>query len=175
MEIALLLLVGVRLGQEGIMRKTIALGVAVALAGIGALAATTNAGSFGAFQSQLTGAESVPGPVDTAAVGNAVVTVTPNGVRYTLVVNNAVAVVAAHIHCAPVGAAGPVGVTLFAGAPVTMNGILAQGPIVGPDGPPNGCDWETLDDVIAAMESGDTYVNVHTLANLAGEIRGQLQ
>jgi hypothetical protein len=157
------------------MRKTIALGVAVALAGIGGLAATTNAGSFGAFQSQLTGAESVPGPVDTAAVGNAVVTVTPNGVRYTLVVNNAVAIVAAHIHCAPVGAAGPVGVTLFAGSPVTMNGILAQGPIVGPDGPPNGCDWETLDDVIAAMESGDTYVNVHTLANLPGEIRGQLQ
>ena len=156
------------------MRKTNALGVAVALVGIGALAATTNAGSFGAFQAQLTGAESVPGPVDTEAVGNAVVTVTPNGVRYTLVVNNAVAVVAAHIHCAPVGAAGPVGVTLFAGAPVTMNGVLAQGPILGPDGP-NGCGWDTLDDVIAAMESGDTYVNVHTLANLAGEIRGQLQ
>ncbi len=156
------------------MRKTIALGVAVALAGIGALAATTNAGSFGAFQSQLTGAESVPGPVDTAAVGNAVVTVTPNGVRYTLVVNHAVAVVASHIHCGPVGGVGPVGVTLFAGAPVTMNGILAQGPILGPL-PPNGCGWNTLDDLIAAMESGDTYVNVHTLANLAGEIRGQLE
>ena len=156
------------------MRKTIVLGVVVALAGIGALAATTNAGSFGAFQAQLTGAEAVPGPVATAAVGEAVVTVTPKGVRYTLVVNNAVAIVAAHIHCAPVGVAGPVGVTLFAGAPLTMNGTLASGPIVGPNGPPNGCGWETLDDVIDAMESGDTYVNVHTLGNLAGEIRGQL-
>ena len=38
----------------------------------------------------------------------------------------------------------------------------------------NGCGWADLADLVAAMASGDTYVNVHTLANLPGEIRGQL-
>jgi hypothetical protein len=33
---------------------------------------------------------------------------------------------------------------------------------------------KTLDDLAAAMDSGDTYVNVHTAANPDGEIRGQL-
>ncbi len=159
------------------MRKMIALSVVVALAGIFTLATATTAQrrerEGGAFRAQLTGDEQVPA-LDTAAVGNAVVRVTPNGVRYNLVVNNAVDVVAAHIHCAPAGVNGPVGVTLFAGAPVTINGILAQGPILAPD-VGNACGWVDLDDLVAAMESGDTYVNVHTLANLPGEIRGQLR
>ena len=33
---------------------------------------------------------------------------------------------------------------------------------------------KTLDDLTAAMESGDTYVNVHTAEHQDGEIRGQL-
>jgi len=33
---------------------------------------------------------------------------------------------------------------------------------------------KTLDDLTAAMESGDTYVNVHTAEHKDGEIRGQL-
>lgn len=154
------------------MRRTIALSVVVALAGTFTLAAAATA-QFGAFKAQLTGDEQVP-PVDTAGLGNAAVMVTANGVRYSLVVNNTVDVVAAHIHCAPAGVNGPVGVTLFAGAPVTKNGVLADGPILAPD-PGNGCGWVDLDALVAAMESGDTYVNVHTLANLPGEIRGQLR
>ncbi len=159
------------------MRRTIALSVVVALAGIFTLATATTAqrreGGAGAFRAQLTGDEQVPA-LDTVAIGNAVVRVTSNGVAYTLVVNNAVDVVATHIHCAPAGVNGPVGVTLFAGGPVTTNGVLAQGPILAPD-VNNACGWVDLDDLVAAMESGDTYVNVHTLANLAGEIRGQLR
>ena len=158
------------------MRRIIALSVVVALAGIFTLATATTAQRFvrlGAFQANLTGDEQVPA-LDTAAVGNAVVRVTANGVTYNLVVNNAVDVVASHIHCAPAGVNGPVGVTLFAGAPVTTNGVLAQGPILAPD-VGNACGWVDLDDLVAAMESGDTYVNVHTLANLPGEIRGQLR
>jgi hypothetical protein len=102
-----------------------------------------------------------------------VVIANPNGVSYTLVVNNAESIVAAHIHCAPAGVNGPVGVTLFSGSPVTINGILAQGPILAPNAA-NGCGWADLDDLIAALDSGDTYVNVHTLSTLSGEIRGQL-
>ena len=63
---------------------------------------------------------------------------------------------------------------MFLGAPVSANGILAQGPIAAPDAA-NGCGWADLNDVIAALDSGDTYVNVHTLAILSGEIRGQIK
>ena len=158
------------------MRRTVALGVVATLAITLTLSTAGTAQATGVFQATLTGAEQV-GPVNTAALGNAVVVVNPNGVSYTLVVNNAVDVLAAHIHCAPFGVNGPVGVTLFvfAGSPVTKNGVLASGPILGTDTPDdNPCGWEDLDDLIDAMESGDTYVNVHTLANLGGEIRGQL-
>ena len=65
------------------------------------------------------------------------------------------------------------GITLFLGGPVG-SGNLANGPLPDPD-PGNGCGWVTLDDAIAAMEAGDAYVNVHTLANLGGEVRGQLR
>ena len=124
------------------------------------------------FVAHLTGANEVS-PVDTAAVGQAVVVVTPNNVLHALSVGNIVDVVAAHIHCAPEGANGPVGITLFLGGPVG-SGNLANGPLPDPD-PGNACGWVTLDDAIAAMEAGDAYVNVHTLANLGGEVRGQLR
>ena len=157
------------------MRITVSLGVVVMLAITLTLSAAGTAQATGVFQATLTGAEQVE-PVKTVARGNATVVVRPTGgVFFTLVVNNAVAVVAAHIHCAPFGVNGPVGVTLFLGAPVSQNGVLAAGPILAPDNPDdNPCGWEDLDDLIDAMESGDTYVNVHTLANLGGEIRGQL-
>lgn len=32
----------------------------------------------------------------------------------------------------------------------------------------------TLEDLVALIESGDAYVNVHTVANPGGEIRGQV-
>ncbi len=156
------------------MRRTVALGVVATLAITLTLSTAGTAQGPGVFQATLTGAQQVS-PVNTGAVGNAVVVVNPNGVSYTLVVNNAVDVLAAHIHCAPFGVNGFVGVTLFLGAPVTQNGVLAGGPILAPDTPDdNPCGWEDLDDLIDAMESGDTYVNVHTLSNLGGEIRGQL-
>jgi hypothetical protein len=49
-----------------------------------------------------------------------------------------------------------------------------QGPIADVNSG-NACGWADLEDLVAAMGSGDTYVNVHTLANLPGEIRGQLR
>ena len=39
----------------------------------------------------------------------------------------------------------------------------------------NACGWLDNFDVIDAIEAGVAYVNVHTLQNLAGEIRGQLE
>jgi len=127
----------------------------------------------GAFRATLSGDAEAP-PVATDGRGNAVVTVNPSGVRFTLVVRDLQDVVAAHIHCAAEGVNGPVGVTLFSGGPVTRNGVLVQAPISDVN-PGNACGWTSLDDLIEAMDSGNTYVNVHTLSNLPGELRGQLR
>jgi hypothetical protein len=128
----------------------------------------------GQFRTHLDGASQVP-PFDTQAQGQFISWVrADDSLTYRLIVANIANVVAAHIHCAPEGQNGPVGVTLFAGSVVSMSGTLAQGPILAPD-TNNACGWLDLADVIDALDSGDTYVNVHTLQNLPGEIRGQVQ
>lgn len=124
------------------------------------------------FVAHLTGAEEVP-PVDTGAVGQATVIFNPNRTLHALAVGNIEDVVAAHIHCAPEGVNGPVGITLFSGS-IVGSGLLANGDLPDPDSG-NGCGWATLDDALAAIAAGDAYVNVHTLNVLSGEIRGQLR
>jgi hypothetical protein len=147
----------------------------VALAMVMLVPAASAGGNDNSFVANLKGRSEVP-PVDTNGQGTVHVKVAKDGssMSYKLIVANLTDVVAAHIHCAPVGANGPVGVTLFSDSPVTANGILAQGEILAPD-PSNGCGWLDLEDVINAMASGNTYVNVHTLQILSGEIRGQLK
>ena len=125
------------------------------------------------FTAHLNGASEVP-PFDTLAQGQFIVMNQGGSLEYKLIVGNLANVVAAHIHCAPVGTNGPVGVTLFAGSPVTLSGILASGPILAPNSG-NFCNWADVADILAAIASGDTYVNVHTLQSLPGEIRGQVR
>lgn len=126
------------------------------------------------FRAHLSGENEVPS-VETNAQGQAAFKLNKTGdeLSYRLIVANIDGVVAAHIHCAPAGQNGSVGVTLFSGGPTSDNGILAEGTITAPDSG-NGCGWETLADVVEAMRIGDTYVNVHTLAHPSGEIRGQI-
>jgi CHRD domain len=138
------------------------------------------------FRTHLTGAEEVP-PRATQAQGQAKFKVIDDdAIRFRLNVANIENVFAAHIHCGATGVNGPVGVTLFNG-PVgagPVNGTLAKGTITAPDAG-NGCGWTNLAAVIAAIESGLTYVNVHTNDGVeppntgpgdfpGGEIRGQL-
>ena len=127
------------------------------------------------FRTHLSGEEEVP-PVETNAQGQVKFRFDEAGdeLQYKLIVANIEDVVAAHIHCAPAGKNGPVGVTLFSGGPTSDPGTLAEGTITEPDDG-NGCGWETLGDVLEAMRSGDAYVNVHTVAHPPGEIRGQIR
>ncbi len=140
------------------------------------------------FVAVLSGAEEVPAR-DTLARGSATFQVSADGseVGYRLIVANIENAFAAHIHCAPPGANGPVGVTLFVGAVGSgrADGILAQGNFTGPDAG-NACAWADLGAVLAAMRGGNAYVNVHTNDGVAppntgagdfpgGEIRGQVQ
>jgi len=140
------------------------------------------------FVATLTGGEEVPAR-DTASRGLAKLQVSKDGteLHYIVTVAKLRNVAAAHIHCGAVGANGPVGVTLFMGAPGggLFSGVLAQATVTAPD-PGNGCEWATLADVVSAMRSGNTYVNVHTNDGVAppntgpgdfpgGEIRGQIK
>ena len=140
---------------------------------ISALALADAATAQGNFRAHLNGASEVP-PVETKAQGQFNAKLRDADLSYRLNVANLQNIVAAHIHCAPMDANGPVGVTLFLGAPVTTNGTLASGPILAPDAG-NACGWADVDDIIDALETGDTYINVHTLQHLSGEIRGQVR
>jgi hypothetical protein len=137
---------------------------------------------------QLSGDEEVP-PRDTQAVGVATFKLREDGMAllYKINVANIDNVFAAHIHCAPVGFNGGIGVTLFMGSTGggAVNGMLSQGTIAAPD-PGNSCGWTDLDAVLDAIQSGNAYVNVHTNDGVdppntgpgdfpGGEIRGQIR
>ena len=126
------------------------------------------------FTTHLSGDEEVP-PVETQAQGQASFSFDRDAAAldFRLIVANTDDVVAAHIHCGGVGVNGPVGITLFTGGPTSINGVLASGTAAAPDSA-NACGWDSLSDVRTAMRNGLTYVNVHTLANPGGEIRGQI-
>jgi CHRD domain len=167
------------------MRRTIMLVVMLAL---GLLAVVPSAMAGDNFVATLSGDQEVP-PRDTQARGVAKFKLREDGTALAFKVNvaNIDNVFAAHIHCGAVGVNGPVGVTLFMGTPAggAVNGTLAQGTITAPD-PGNGCGWTDLAAVLAAIGSGNTYVNVHTNDGVAppdtgpgdfpgGEIRGQIR
>jgi hypothetical protein len=167
------------------MRRTI---VAVLAAVLGVLTLGPTASASENFVAPLSGGQEVPAR-DTLAVGVATFKLRDDGAALLFKVNvaNIDNAFAAHIHCGAVGVNGPVGVTLFggpAGGGVT-NGTLAEGTITAPD-PGNACGWTDLAAVLAAIESGNTYVNVHTNDGVAppntgpgdfpgGEIRGQIR
>lgn len=152
------------------MRRSL---IAALVAGAAILAFGLPASAGDNFAAPLSGDEEVPS-VDTRGTGVATFKLRDGGLVYKVNVANLDDIAASHIHCGRAGANGPVGVTLFAGGPVTVNGTLAGGVITAPD-PGNACEWSDLGDVVAALESGDTYVNVHTLDHPAGEIRGQVR
>jgi hypothetical protein len=150
-------------------RLILLLAVVVALF---AMAPVVGASHNDTFTASLKGSSENP-PTGSQAAGEAIVKLRSGELSFKLIVANIENAAAAHIHCGPVGVNGAVGVTLYSGPPTSDSGILAQGEITEPD-PGNGCMWDDLAEVIAAIQSGDTYVNVHTPAFPGGEIRGQL-
>lgn len=127
------------------------------------------------FTSSLKGRNEVP-VVDSKAAGEAIVRISKdeNSIYFKLIVSNMDNVVAAHFHMAPEGVNGPVVAFLFSGAASGLqNGILSEGVITAADliGPLAGMDLNSL---IQRIRSGNIYVNVHTVVNPGGEIRGQL-
>ena len=132
------------------------------------------------FRAHLSGEEEVP-PVDTNAQGQVVFQLNREGTElsYKLIAANILDILQAHIHVGPRGVIGSVVVFLYPEAPPSVlipgrfDGVLAEGTITTDDliGPLAGEDLSAL---LAEMAAGNTYVNVHTVANPVGEIRGQV-
>jgi hypothetical protein len=124
------------------------------------------------FEAELSGAAERPKPVVTEGVGDAKFETDGTSVAFELKWDDLTTrAFAAHIHCGGPEEAGPVGVTLFAGEMDTEGQV--NGAFTAPD-TGNACGWKDLADVLAAIASGDAYVNVHTTQFGGGEIRGQI-
>ena len=135
------------------------------------------------FSATLSGAEEIPA-VPSTATGTATFSISGSQINYTVNVTGLLNPVASHIHIAPPGENGPVVLNLCGtGAPVpdcaTGDGVLVTGSN-GTTVPP-----ATFDELVAAMQAGNAYVNVHTNDGqgqpntgpgdmASGEIRGQL-
>ena len=133
------------------------------------------------FRTHLQGKNEVP-EVETNAQGQATFKVSKDGssISYKLIVSNIENVMMAHIHNAPAGTNGGVVVWLYPDSPPPalidgrFDGVLAEGTITADD-LVGAIAGQSLDVLIAEIEAGNTYVNVHTVQNPAGEIRGQIQ
>lgn len=120
------------------------------------------------FRAELTGAAERPNPVTTSATGNATVTWDPRTgtFSYTLNVSNITGVLASHIH-GPATTEQPAGILVTLQTPSTPT---VSGTFTGADNP----TAVSRDSLLTLLRGGRTYVNVHTSANMSGEIRGQL-
>jgi hypothetical protein len=122
----------------------------------------------------LTGAKERPIPVTTTATGSATFEVQGgSSVKYTVTVSGLTGAIMAHIHTAVADSAGPIVVTLFTSTTPTgpLTGTLASGTFNSSSIQLPGI---SLDSLLSLMRRGRTYVNVHTDANKAGEIRAQI-
>ena len=134
------------------------------------------------FSTELSGAQEVPGVI------------TSTGGSATFNFNSALSEVSfdlrafgsgitqAHLHCAPAGVNGPIVVFLFGPADPGENliGTPIKGTIINDDiiptedNPSCGRIINNVASLFAAMRAGEIYVNVHSIANPSGVVRGQV-
>ncbi len=144
---------------------------------VGVAAGPASAQTF-TLTANLTGAGETPAPgLNTGAFGDATITVdmAARTVSYRVrVFNLPSGIIASHIHVGAVGTPGPVVVPFTVPTPASndfeFSGTVADTSFV--LRPDQGI--RSADDMFQAILGGNSYVNVHSQANPAGEIRGQL-
>jgi hypothetical protein len=138
--------------------------------------ASAGACNFEKFSATLTGNGEVP-PKNTKATGSAnfQFSTERDALSYKLSAMDINKATMAHIHEGKVGTNGPIVVTLFKSAnPLgPVNGILSQGIITSDrlEGPLAG---KQITDLVKIINDGNAYVNIHSVQNPNGEIRGQI-
>ncbi|SHG77793.1 CHRD domain-containing protein [Ferrimonas marina] len=132
------------------------------------------------FRAKLSGLSEVPEPVATATRGLAQVDVIEEAgeIDFTMAITRATGIFAgpgAHIHCGTAEENGPVVAFLAGGMEAGLNGrVVVSGTLTEANIVATDCG-ATLAELLVAMGEGRTYINVHSLANPSGEIRGQLE
>jgi hypothetical protein len=128
----------------------------------------TGAGAQSAsFSASLSGGELVPA-IDTTASGSFSATYTDSQISFSLN-SDAAGITQAHINLGAAGESGAPVVFLFGHVDPGQDGISTSGTIMAGD-----LLSGDLDSLVAALNSGGAYVNVHTEANPGGEVRGQI-
>lgn len=126
------------------------------------------------FTATLTGAAERPTPVTTSATGTSTVTINDanSTITFSVSVTGLLSPTMAHIHVGGVDVAGPIALSLLATAPPvgSFTGVLATGTGTAAQI----INGETFATLAAKIRAGTAYINVHTVANQNGEIRGQL-
>jgi len=129
------------------------------------------------FTAKLTGKEEVP-PTNTTATGIAQFVQSADGkvLNYKVSAMNINGVTEGNIQQGKAGEIGPTIVRLFKFNTPTLllkNATLSEGNITskGLRGPLSGSQ---ISDLVKIIKDGNAYVNIHTIKNFDGEIRGQL-
>jgi glucose/arabinose dehydrogenase len=132
------------------------------------------------FDATLVGSEQAPSPVDTAASADLEIKVEHDGtLRYRLKATGPIhGVTASHLHLGADGQNGDVVAFLarfttprdFKKGDTIAEGTITQADLIARTGFAN----PTLAELVARMKQGRIYANLHTTANPAGEIRGQM-
>lgn len=152
------------------MRLSVSLTLAALLLALLPAAAQAADPALPAYGGPLDGSQEAPTPVVTAATGQGTAVVSADGSTITYIVTYtglSGPVTAAHIHTGAVGVPGGVILPLTPG-PSPMVGTLTAANFT-----PSGA-ITTFAQAVAALQAGTTYFNLHTAANAAGEIRGQI-
>jgi len=145
------------------------------------IAGDVEAGEKKNFAAHLKGSNEVSNPVDTQAQGQAIFKLKADGteLHYKLITANINDVLMAHIHLGASDENGPVVVWLYPSGPPPQeipgrfDGVLAEGVIT--DASIVSPLLTSLEDLVDVIRAGGAYVNVHTIANPGGEIRGQIK
>jgi hypothetical protein len=128
------------------------------------------------YDAPLSGENEVP-PVQSSATGLAEFTPPVNDtIKYRINITGISGATGAHIYSGQAGENGEVIADLLTETSknndvsygMTIRGNLSDSSLKGP------MEGKTLEDLVTAMDSGETYVNIHTAQQPDGEIRGQI-
>ena len=170
--------------------------VSIAVIALVSASSVIGAQGFKKISEFLTGYEEVP-TLSTTANGTFTAKISPDESRIDWDLSYADfeggAVLQAHIHLGPTGVNGPItvffctnlgngpaGIQPCPPAPATISGTIVAAD-VSPNIPATavaraqGLNTGEIDELIAAIRAGKTYVNVHTNGFQGGEIRSQIQ
>jgi hypothetical protein len=127
------------------------------------------------FSATMSGANVRPTPVTSTATGSATFTYVADlkQLFYEVDVVGIDSVTLAHIH-GPADTATPAGVVLNLYTTGKSKGLGFTGVLAAGVGGELGAPSITMDSLLVLMRNGNAYVNVHTVAHPAGEIRGQV-